>query len=238
MQYDRDVDGGKGDLANERGLAADPRFDRKDAGASFDALIAEARGQYDAARKAVDGAENKASGPHEGFVDRMAPARKARCHTAYCSGGTDGTKYGVEPMLDLPIGASVSFGDSGLGAFANSADLSISFTAGVRFWMFYDLVSLSMFFGKPVFNGRSTIQLSGSGYEHPVSSIRRIGPSFALGLANDIVFIGGGYDVLINGSGTSRDLNFGPNEVLSRALTLTLGLAPFTAVRNVMGGSK
>ena len=170
-----------------------------------------------------------------GLVERLGSARRARCYTAYCFGGRDGAKYALEPMLDLPIGTSFALGDGSLSAFTNSLDISIQFSAGLRFWFLYDLASVSIMFAKPVYSGRDTVRLKNSSFEHPTSSIRRIGPSIALGFFGDVLFLGGGYDVLTNGPGTSGDPNYGPNDVLSRTVTVTLGLAPFAAARNVAG---
>lgn len=172
---------------------------------------------------------------------RLHYARQARCQTAYCFGG-DGSEYAFEPMLELPIGTSFSIGDGALGKFNNATELSIQFSAGLRFWLAYDMVSFSVFFAKPIYSGDVKVRVPGSPYEHPTTAIRRLGPSFALGFVGDMIFVGGGYDQLRNGSSPgSSDPNYPPNAVLSRAFTVTIGIAPFAAIRNGAGaiaGSK
>lgn len=167
---------------------------------------------------------------------RLRAARLARCKTAYCFGG-DGTEYAFEPMLELPIGTSFAFGEGALARFANGNDFSIQFTAGLRFWMMNDYLSLSVYFARPVFTGNDTVVVPGSSTTHPASEIRRLGPSVALGLFGDILFVGAGFDQLRNGNGSSRDPAYEPNQVLSRAVTISIGIAPFTAIRNVAGAS-
>lgn len=218
-----------------RAILRYPRVDQDAPHASLKNLVRAAEAEYDDAEADIKRLRKTEAKVETSLNGRLASARKARCYTAYCWGGEDGTFYGIEPMLDLPIGTSFSLGGGGLSAFSNSSDISIQFTAGLRLWVLNDLLSLSMFFGKPVYTGRETVRLKGSDTEHPTSSIRRIGPSFALGFFGDVLFLGGGYDVLTNSPGSGRDPNYGSNEVLSRTITITIGIAPFTAARNVAG---
>jgi|GEM_PF-3356879 len=167
--------------------------------------------------------------------DRLRLAREARCKTAYCF-GEEGTQYAFEPMLELPIGTSVSFGGGALSKFNNGTEFTIQFSAGLRFWFAYDMVSISAFIAKPLYSGEVKLRVPGSDYEHPTTSITRVGPSLALGFVGDLLFLGAGYDELRNGSSaTSSDTSFPPNEVLSRSITVTFGIAPFAALRNAAG---
>ena len=171
------------------------------------------------------------------LTDRLYWARHARCQTAYCF-GDDGTEYAFEPMLELPIGTSFAFGSGALARFNDASEITIQFSAGLRFWFWHDWASVSVYFAKPVYGGDSKVHVPGSSFEHPTTSIRREGPSLALGLFGDILFVGGGYDVLVNGSSPGTgDPNYGPNQVLSRVVTFSIGIAPFAAIRNVAGAT-
>lgn len=223
-------------------LDLDPEYDATgDGTASVTRSQQQLKDANDAAKKAAmakEQLETKIRDAQSGsvsFSQRMQFARAARCRTAYCF-GSDGTQYAFEPMLELPIGTSFAIGEGALARFENATEFSIQFSAGLRFWFAHDLLSISLYFAKPIYSGDVKVRVPGSAFEHPTTSIRRLGPSVALGLFGDVLFLGGGYDELRNGSSAgSTDSNYAPNQVLSRVVTVTIGLAPFAAIRNVAG---
>jgi hypothetical protein len=227
-------------------LAIDPAYDPSAANGVTAAVdraskaVSDATAQVKAAKDAQAAFESEVTTLEQGsrsFGARFALARKARCATAYCFGPTDGTDYAFEPLLELPVGTTLAFGDGALARFNNATQISIQFSAGLRFWMFHDMVSIGVYFAQPIYSGDSKVHLEGSPVDYPTTAIRRIGPSGAIGLFGDLLFIGFGWDELRNGSsGSARDPNYAPSQVLSRSLTFQLGIAPFTAVRNVAGG--
>lgn len=236
------------DDLRKQALAIEPSAnvdaDLSDAVKRADETFQAASKKYDAAVTAQSNLEEeiRRSLSANGLEARLRYARAGRCRTAYCFGGDDGTKYAFEPMLELPIGTSFTIGSGALARFNNATELSIQFSAGLRFWFAYDMVSLSMFFAKPIYSGDVKVRVPGSSFEFPTTSIRRLGPSFALGFVGDFLFLGAGFDELRNGSTpASSDPGYEPNQVVSRGITVTVGIAPFAAIRDgagALGGSK
>jgi hypothetical protein len=172
-----------------------------------------------------------------GFGPATLPMRKARCATAICFG--ESYKFALEPLIELPIGKS--FTSNGLGAlanFENSHDVSATFTAGARFWVFYDLISFSLYLSKPVFSQAGTLRVAGSAFEYSADNVRRPYPGFAIGLLADVVWIGFDIDELRNGdTDATHDPRFPRNAVVSRAPVFTIALAPVTLARNALGNA-
>jgi hypothetical protein len=170
-----------------------------------------------------------------GFPEATFRMRRARCATAICWG--DGYKYGLEPLVELPIGKSfASNGLGGLANFENSHDLSATFTAGLRFWFLHDWASVSVYLSKPLFAQNGSIRVNGSPFEYGAQNIRRPYPGFSIGLFADTVWLGFDIDELRNGdSDSTRDPNFPRNAVVSRALVFTVALSPVTLARNALG---
>jgi hypothetical protein len=138
-------------------------------------------------------------------------------------------------MAELPIGGTFALGSSSLASFDNSNPLTIQFSAGVRFWFWSDLASISIYVAQPVYTSGSKLSIPGAALAHSASDVRRLGPSVALGFLGDLLFIGGGIDQLANGTVGSSDNDpaYAPGQVLSRALTITIGFAPLAAARNM-----
>lgn len=233
------------DLSSLRKSAIDlsVKVDSADEAAPFTNALADLRKRYEAAEEKVASAKaekskleddiDKAQHHATSIGDRLAFARRGRCATAYCFGGVDGTRYAFEPMLELPIGATFAIGDNALTRFNNANEITIQFSAGLRFWFADDLVSFAIFFAKPIYTSDAKLRIPGSAFEHPTTSIRRLGPSFGFGFFGDMVFLGAGWDELTNATSSGLgDPNYAPNQVLARSLTINIGLAPFAAIRN------
>ena len=177
-----------------------------------------------------------ASKPAATLPDRLAAARRSRCATAYCFGGATGDRYALEPVLDLPIGLTWAIGNGVLARHVNSNGLDVRLNAGVRFWAEYDLVSIAVLLFQPSLTSPREIHYPG--LEQPLGNeaIRRPYPSLAIGFVGDILLLTLSYDQLRNvRSNGGHDPNFLPNEVLSRAFTFGLYLAPITTARNGLG---
>jgi hypothetical protein len=171
------------------------------------------------------------------FRDRMQGARLARCTTAYCWGGDDGTEFAVEPIIDLPISMFWALGDGSLARHINANRLDISVAAGIRFWFSYDQASLGLLLATPTLTGNNTIRVDHSDQTFPTDAISRPFPTLALGLAGDLITFTISYDQLRNTDGNNPvDDNYLPNQVLSRTFVLGVSLYPFTAARNALGG--
>lgn len=165
------------------------------------------------------------------FRDALEPARIARCQTALCWG--DHNRYGIEPIAELPVGKTFSIVKGSLADFENSHDISASLAAGIRVWFAYDLISIALYFSKPIISADAKIRLPGSSFEYSTANIRTPYPSIGVGLFGDMIWIGIDYDELHNGdSDTNRDLNYGRNFTVSRAVTITIGLATISTARN------
>jgi hypothetical protein len=162
---------------------------------------------------------------------------RARCGTAICfDNGNRKDWLGIEPLVELPVGKSFALSRSSLSNYVDNHDLRVDLAAGVRVWMFRDVVSFSLYISKPLTDGR--IRLEGSPFVYPAASIRRPYPGFAVGLFFDSIWIGFDRDELRNGDGqdsTALNSAFPPNTVVSSSWTLTLALQPVTAFRTAIG---
>jgi hypothetical protein len=197
--------------------------------------LAAAEETYQKSRDAFD----KGTGPSRYLAERLRAGRALRCLTAYCYGGVDGTKFGIEPVLDLPVGLVWSAGSGALTSYVNSHTVNVEFNAGLRFWVGYDIMSVSIYFSKPLITGSDSIRVAGSSFEHTPSAVHRPFPSLGLGFAGDVLLLGISYDQLRNGStdGT-RDRAYPANAVLSRSLTFSLGFSLFNISKNALAKSK
>lgn len=166
---------------------------------------------------------------------KLSDALSVRCMTAICFGG-HGREYGLEIVLDTPLSYGFSVGNSSLKTYMNSNQFGIDFNVGARFWIAYDILSFMVFFSKPIVSQDDSITLHGSDFPHPVTSIKRPYPSLGIGLLGDMLQVSASYDALINGdTKETTDPNFAPNARLSNALSITIGFAPFTALRTLAG---
>lgn len=176
--------------------------------------------------------------PNRSLPDRLRGAREVRCYTAYCWGG-DGTKYGIEPILDLPVGISWAIGNGALANYINANRVDVAVSAGLRVWFAYDVVSVGVLIARPSLNNQASIELEYSDVKFPRAAVNRPFPTLVLGLWGDVFAITASYDQLRNTDGSEAvDPNYLPNEVLSRAVVLGLSINPFTAVRNAVGHSR
>lgn len=168
------------------------------------------------------------------FRGAMRGARAGRCATALCWGPS--YKFAFEPLAELPIGKTFGFPNSGLARYVNSNDIQVSFNAGIRFWMAWDWVSVSVYLSKPILHQSEAIHVSGSNTEFSTSQVRRPYPGVGIGLFGDLLWLSFDYDTLRNGnSGAQRAPEFRPNEVVSHAYTFTVAIAPIAGVRNGLG---
>lgn len=161
----------------------------------------------------------------------------ARCATAICfNNGQKQNWLGIEPLVELPVGKSLSLSRSSLADYVDNHELRIDLAAGARVWFFRDLVSVSVYISKPLTDGR--IRLEGSPFVYPASAIRRPYPGVALGLLFDSLWIGFDRDELRNGDGQDLQAvnpDFAPNSVVSSTWTMTVALQPVTAFRTAIG---
>jgi len=187
-----------------------------------------------ATKPAESGEREKVDAPPSLSAATLA-MRRARCATAICFG--QDFKYGLEPLVELPVGKT--FTSNGLGAlanFENSHDISATFTAGLRFWILHDAISFSIYLSKPLFAQHGTLRVAGSPFEYGEQNVRRPYPGLALGFLADVIWIGMDIDELRNGdTDTTRDPNFPRNAVVSRAPVFTIALSPITLTRNALG---
>jgi hypothetical protein len=168
------------------------------------------------------------------LVDQLL---SARCATAICfSNGSKRHWLGIEPLVELPIGIGFAVSSSALGDYVNNHDIRVDLAAGVRLWLFRDVISISIYFGKPLID--SSIRLEGSSFTYSGTAVRRPFPGFALGFLFDSIWIGFDRNELRNGDGkdvSALNPEFPPNEVVSSAWTITLALQPVTAFRTAIG---
>lgn len=162
---------------------------------------------------------------------------RARCQTALCFANGE-KKYwlGIEPLVELPVGKSFALSNSALTNYVNNHDVRVDLAAGVRMWLFRDLISVSVYISKPLTEQR--VRIEGSPFVYPSSSVRRPYPGVALGLFFDTVWLAFDRDELRNGDGedsTALNPDFPPNQVVSSTWTLTLALQPVTAFRTAIG---
>lgn len=162
---------------------------------------------------------------------------RARCASAICfDNGATKDWLGIEPLVELPFGQSFGLSNSGLNDYVNNHELHVDLAAGVRVWLFRDVISVSMYMSKPLSDSR--VRLEGSPFVYPASAIRRPFPGFALGALFDSIWIGFDRDELRNGDGqegSTLNPDFPPNKVISSTWTLTIALQPVTAFRTAIG---
>lgn len=193
----------------------------------------------EAKRKSTADAFATTTGPSRYLAERLRAGRELRCVTAYCYGGVDGTKFGIEPVLDLPVGLVWSAGSGALTSYINSHTVNVEFNAGVRFWLGYDIMSVSIYFSRPLITGDDTIRVAGSSFEHSPDAVHRPFPSIGLGFAGDLVQLGISYDQLRNGgTASTRDPSYPANSVLSRSLTFSLGFSLFNLSKQALAKSQ
>lgn len=166
----------------------------------------------------------------------LQKARTARCKTAICFG--EDNKWALEPLAELPIGSTFSPWNGRshpLGSYINNHTYSASLNAGIRFWLFWDWVSLATYFSAPL-TGDDTIRIPGSSYEFSSNRVKRPYPGIAVGLFGDIVWLGANIEELHNGdTDQSRDPTYARNAVIDRELTLTIAFAPLAMIRDGIG---
>ena len=160
----------------------------------------------------------------------------ARCALAICPWGT---ALGIEPLVELPFGKSFSASNGAVADYVNNHDLHIDLAAGVRVWMFEDIISLAVYLSKPLTD--HTVRIPGSVFEYPATALRRPYPGVALGLLYDTLWVGLDHDELRNPDGTSgiaRDATYPPNALVGSSWTVTVAIQPVTAFRNGIGAAK
>jgi hypothetical protein len=167
----------------------------------------------------------------------LASARTNRCATALCWGLND--KWAIEPLAELPVGKTFALWrgtQTALGDWIDSHDITVSLTGGLRMWLCWDMLSISLYFSAPLGNANETIHVKGSTFEYPTSNIRRPFPGLALGLLGDTVWMGLDYQELLNGDSVGHaDTNYALNASVSHAWSLTVGLATITTLRSGLG---
>ena len=168
------------------------------------------------------------------LVDKLLAAR---CATAICfANGESQYWLGIEPLVELPVGISSALGNTGLAEYINNHELSIDLAAGLRVWLFDDMVSISLYLSKPLIE--SSVRVEGSSFVYPGTAVRRSFPGFALGLFFDSIWIGFDRNELRNGDSDNPmafNPDFAPNVVVSSAWTITVALQPVTAFRTALG---
>jgi hypothetical protein len=194
--------------------------------------------RVEAKDRAVDLVVETSTTDNRTLSDRLRGAREVRCFTAYCWGG-DGTKYAIEPILDLPIGISWALGNGSLANYINANRFDVTVSAGIRLWFSYDVASIGVLIARPSLSNKATIQFEYSPATFTEASVTRPFPTLVFGFAGDVFMITASYDQLRNtdGSGMAVDPNYLPNEVLSRAFVFGLSINPFTAARNAVGAA-
>jgi hypothetical protein len=165
----------------------------------------------------------------------------ARCATALCfhrfaATGSGEAWLGIEPMVELPVGKSFGLGSSSLASYVNNHDIKVDLAAGLRIWLFEDLISLSVYLSFPL--SSSGIRVEGSEFTYPGSSIRRPYPGVGIGLLYDIVWVSFDHDELRNGDTTTSNAynpEYPANARISSCTTVTVALQPVTAARALFG---
>lgn len=177
--------------------------------------------------KIIDGEERT-------FRGALKYARRARCATALCWGPS--YKWALEPLVEMPVGKTFSLPGSSLSQYMNSNEIQVSFNAGLRAWLWWDWVSVSVYMSKVVITGNDAINTSTSGFALPVSQMRRPFPGLGIGLFGDILWLSVDYDQLRNGNSPStKSPDFPANSLVSHAFTFTLAIAPIAGIRNGIG---
>lgn len=147
--------------------------------------------------------------------------------------------WAIEPLAELPVGAMMAVPNSALAKFINGNDISVTFTAGVRFWLLWDWFSLDIHLSKPLYPSDKTIRLSSTGAEYDASSVRRVVPGLGIGLVGDVLWLGVDYDQLRHRPVVDGALDpFKPNDVITGAVVFTVAIAPVAAFRNGIGALK
>jgi len=171
------------------------------------------------------------------LVDKLLAAR---CATAICfANGTSQYWLGIEPLVELPVGISSAIGNTSLAEYINNHELRIDLAAGLRVWLFDDVVSLSVYLSKPLID--ANVRAVGSDFVYPGTAVRRSFPGFALGVLFDSIWIGFDRNELRNGGSDNPmtfNSDFPPNVVVSSAWTVTIALQPVTAFRTAIGTAK
>ncbi|MEZ4234410.1 MAG: hypothetical protein R3B89_34870 [Polyangiaceae bacterium] len=190
------------------------------------------------AAKAAVIREADATTPMAAFTleQRLSGARQARCATALCWGG-DGTKYAVEPVVDLPIGMYWALGNGSLANHINGNQLQLSLTAGFRYWFAYDVMSIGLIFAQPSLTNQGSISTPYSDAKYPPSAVSRPFPTLMLGLWGDVFMATVSYDQLRNRgpNGEALDPNYRDDEVLSRTITIGIAFNFVATARNALG---
>lgn len=184
------------------------------------------------------------------YVAEVAPAKSApppdsgvpayltaRCATALCFQTAEHHDWlGIEPMVELPVGKSFGLGSGSLSSYVNNHDIKVDLAAGLRIWLFEDLISFSVYLSFPL--SSSGVRVEGSEFTYPGSSIRRPFPGVGIGLLYDIIWIGFDHDELRNGDTTTSNAynpEFPANSRISSCTTVTVALQPITAARALFG---
>lgn len=184
-------------------------------------------------------AETMTTAVSQSFTHRTAGIRRIRCLTAFCWGGSDGTKFAVEPILDMPVSMYWAAGESGLARHINATGLQLTIHAGVRFWFAYDKLSLGLILAEPELTKTARFGIDTSDKMFGPEAIYRPWPTLSLGILADVVSVSVSYDQLRNTDGTSAvDPQFRQNQVLSRTVTMGVSINTFTAMRNAFGLSR
>jgi hypothetical protein len=144
--------------------------------------------------------------------------------------------WAFEPLAELPVGAIMAVPKSALAKFINGNDISVTFTAGLRFWFLWDWFSLDIHVSKPLYPSDKKLVVAGSDVEYQASSVRRVTPGLGVGLFGDVLWVAVDYDQLRHRSVSGGQLDpFRPNDVITGAVVFTVALAPVTAFRNGLG---
>jgi hypothetical protein len=185
-------------------------------------------------------------GPVQVWGDFILPALKLRCKTAICLFGEDGGEgtgkwFGVEPVLELPIGKT--FYISGSPYLSNATDyvkqitetdsLNVGVIAGVRLWFVYDLFSVGILLLNisakndiQVAEGPTVKTLSGS-------ALRTATPGLTIGVFGDVVVFNV-YKYVLRNDGTAVG-NVPPYGSLSGGTLASVAIAPFTLFKDLAG---
>jgi hypothetical protein len=231
-------------------------------------LVAVLRGQYDAlknARSALDKAKqnevekarkvkeaqrtyNIAAAREElaseslsnsTFVSRMTAARHARCALALCWGGNDGTEYALELLADVPLGYFFGLGSSGVADYISANGFSASIAAGVRWWFAYDVVSLGLVFVNVDLSKARDIHIPSSSATFSPGDLHMTYPGLQLGIGGDVLALTVNIVELRNPDDASRaDPKFGPNDVVSRGVSVGIAISPLALGRTLAAQPK
>jgi hypothetical protein len=158
----------------------------------------------------------------------------ARCASALCF--SPDHWLGIEPLFELPIAKSFAVGSSSLAQYVNNHAIALQLAAGIRVWLFRDLISVALYLSIPLSD--SGVRVEGSEFTYPGASIRRPYPGLAIGLLYDIIWISLDHDELRNGDSSNVSAynpEYPANARVSSCTTLSVALQPVTAVRALFG---